>query len=313
MDAGGSWIVAREEAGPLAGWLRAKIPSASWGTIKGWVLSGKVRVNGAPLTEPGARLRPGQAVELRMDAPRPRPRGAVTLVHEDAHLVVVDKPAGILSVPWEAGRGAATDLIREAWRRLGREPGPLLVVHRIDKDTSGLLVFAKTSRAQGGLSAQLRAHVVEREYACVAQGRVASGRIESRLVADRGDGLRGSARLRDLGKRAVTHVVAVEELRDATRCEVRLETGRTHQIRIHLAEAGHPLVGERVYVRDLLRAGGTPLTSARLLLHARVLGFEHPVTGRPLRFVAEPPGDFQAELDALRGTRPRRGRGLNEA
>ena len=302
MSGGGSWTVGRDEAGPLAGWLRGKIPTASWGAIKAWIASGKVRVDGAPVIEPGARLRPGQTVELRMDAPRPRPRGAVTLVFEDAHVVVVDKPAGILSVPYEAERGAATDLVREAWRRLGREPAPLLVVHRIDKDTSGLLVFAKTSRAQVGLSAQLRAHVVEREYACVAQGRVVSGRIESRLVADRGDGLRGSARLPGLGKRAVTDVVAKELLRDATRCEVRLETGRTHQIRIHLAEAGHPLLGERVYVRDAARSGMDLLPAHRLMLHARTLGFEHPVSGEPMRFTAEPPAGYADLLAGLAGS-----------
>jgi 23S rRNA pseudouridine1911/1915/1917 synthase len=127
---------------------------------------------------------------------------------------------------------------------------PLHVVHRIDRATSGLLAFAKSKRAEVGLAAQLRAHTMERMYICVAHGRVTAGRIESNLIADRGDGLRGSTSDPNRGKRAVTHVRVREELRGATLCEISLETGKTHQIRIHLAESGHPLVGEPVYVRD---------------------------------------------------------------
>ena len=127
-------------------------------------------------------------------------------------------------------------------------------MHRIDRATSGLLAFAKTKRAEVGLAAQLRAHTMERMYICVAHGVVTPRRIESNLVADRGDGLRGSTTRSDQGKRAITHVAVRAALRGATLCEVRLETGKTHQIRIHLAESGHPLVGEPVYIRDYQRA-----------------------------------------------------------
>jgi 23S rRNA pseudouridine1911/1915/1917 synthase len=127
------------------------------------------------------------------------------------------------------------------------------------------------------------------------------GRIESRLVENRGDGLRGSSRRPDDGQNAITQVEVVERFTSATLCRVRLQTGRTHQIRIHLSEQGNPLVGETVYIRDLLRRGGKPIPSPRLLLHAATLGFEHPVTGQPLAFSADPPPEFVAMVDKLRG------------
>jgi 23S rRNA pseudouridine1911/1915/1917 synthase len=140
----------------------------------------------------------------------------------------------------------------------------------------------------------------------VAQGQVTSRRIESRLLRDRGDGLRGTARggRSRGGKVAITHVEALEVLAGgaATRCRIRLETGKTHQIRIHLAEAGHPLVGERVYVRDLIRRGGTPLPAPRLLLHAETLGFVHPRTSATVRFESPPPLEFE---NAARSLTPR--------
>ena len=209
-----------------------------------------------------------------------------------------------MSEPFDGERDTAMDLIRDAWRRRRQPSTPLLIVHRIDKDTSGLLVFAKTKRAETELAGMFRAHSVERTYLCVAHGGVLGRRIESRLVEDRGDGLRGSTRLPGQGKLAITHVRPIETtgaaLRGATLCQARLETGKTHQIRIHLAEAGHPLVGETVYIRDFLKQGFQPIVSGRLLLHARSLGFPHPVTGEALEFQSEPPADFQAAVEALR-------------
>ena len=213
-------------------------------------------------------------------------------MHEDTHRVLIDKPSGVSSVPYEGNeQGTALDLVRAAWRKLGRPATatPLFVVHRIDKDTSRLLLFAKTKRAERGLAMLFRTHSIERMYLCVAHGDVEAARIESRLVEDRGDGLRGSTRFPDQGKRAVTHVTPRKRLRGATLCEVRLETGKTHQIRIHLSERGHPLVGERVYIRDYR---GQPIDAPRLYLHAATLGFVHPVTGETLRFESPLPDDF---------------------
>lgn len=274
-----------------------------WSVAKRHVTTGKVFVDGACITAVDHRLAPGQQVELRTNAPRPRdPEREGVLVYDDAHVVVIDKPSGVNSVPYEEREtGTAMDLVRGAWRRMGKPSTtvPLHVVHRIDRATSGLLAFAKSKKAELGLAAQLRAHTMERTYLCVAHGVVASQRIESFLVPDRGDGLRGSTRHVGQGKRAVTHVTAERALRHATLCSVRLETGKTHQIRIHLAEAGHPLVGEQVYIRDYTAAGGKLLTAGRLMLHAATLGFEHPVTGERISLSSPLPPDFTAVLERL--------------
>jgi 23S rRNA pseudouridine1911/1915/1917 synthase len=274
--------------------------NVAWTVAKRHVSTGKVFVDGAVITEVDHRLATGQSVELRMAAPRPRdPDREGVLVYDDAHVVVIDKPAGINSVPYEEREtGTAMDLVRGAWRRMGKQATsvPLHVVHRIDRATSGLLCFAKTKKAELGLAAQLRAHTMERMYICVAHGVVTPRTIVSNLIADRGDGLRGSTTDPNRGKRAVTHVTVRKALRGATLCEVRLETGKTHQIRIHLAEAGHPLVGEPVYIRDY--RGGL-LTSGRLMLHAATLGFEHPVTGERVSLSAALPPDFTAVVDRL--------------
>jgi 23S rRNA pseudouridine1911/1915/1917 synthase len=174
-------------------------------------------------------------------------------------------------------------------------------VHRLDKDTSGLVVFALTPEAERHLGRQFRAHTIERRYLAVVRGRAQSGRIESYLVRDRGDGRRGSSPDPAAGKRAVTNVRVVEELGDYTLVECRLETGRTHQVRIHLGEQGTPLCGERVYDRPI---HGAPLPdrsrAPRLALHAATLGFDHPATGRRMTWTSPLPKDLAALVARLR-------------
>jgi 23S rRNA pseudouridine1911/1915/1917 synthase len=292
------WTVAQPGL-TVAAFVKAHA-NVPWSVAKRHVTTGKVFVDGAVITSIDHRLAPGQSVELRMSARRPHdPEREGILVYDDAHVVVIDKPAGINSVPYEEREtGTAMDLIRGAWRRMGKPATSIAlhVVHRIDRATSGLLCFAKTKRAELGLAAQLRAHTMERMYICVAHGVVTPGRIESNLVADRGDGLRGSTTDPNRGKRAITHVTVRETFRHATLCEVRLETGKTHQIRIHLSEAGHPLVGEPVYIRDYT---GPVITSARMLLHAATLGFEHPITGERVSLSSPLPPDFTSVVDRL--------------
>jgi 23S rRNA pseudouridine1911/1915/1917 synthase len=180
-------------------------------------------------------------------------------------------------------------------------------VHRLDRDTSGLMIFALSSRAEQALVAMFKAHEVRRAYLAVVHGRVAEPRtIESWIVRDRGDGLRGSTPrgAADEGaQRAVTHVMPVEHLGDRyTVVECRLETGRTHQIRIHLAEAGHMLCGEKVYTRPAPNAQPVPDRSGapRQALHSAELEFVHPVTGQTMRFASPLPKDLAPWLDRLR-------------
>lgn len=217
----------------------------------------------------------GAAARAQDDAALP----AYAVVFEDDDVIVVDKPAGLITAPTpESDRGNLADL-------LARRPGsaPVFVVHRIDRPTSGLLVFAKTDAANRTLSAAFVAHAVEREYHAVAIGAVETAQTIDRMID---------------GRRAATHVAPVEALRGATLLACRLETGRSHQIRIHLAALGHPVAGDTQHGGDAVRTFMP--RPARLALHARVLGFTHPRTGGALRFESPWPADLAPWLAALR-------------
>lgn len=303
-------LVTPEQAGlTLAAVVRELVPGSSWSQARDLCRAGKVWVNDAASTDPARRVERGERLELRRSA-RPSP-GQETVAHLDADVVVVRKPAGILTVPFERrDRDTLLALARVAVRRLeaGRAGGAsptLRAVQRLDKETSGLVVFARSVRAQRHLQEQLAERSVVRRYLAIAHGHVEDGTHESLLVADRGDGLRGSwGRFRPArgsppltARPAVTHVRVEERLHGATLVACELETGRQHQIRIHLAEAGHPLVGETVYIRDFQ---GPLLPAPRPMLHAAVLGFEHPRTRRFLSFEDPPPADFMEVLKRLR-------------
>lgn len=286
-----------------------------WSVAKRLVLSGRVRVDGAVVADPGERVKRGSTVVMspgaqRLTAGPTSGAGSAPavqlerrrLVHLDPHVVVVDKPPGINTVPFEEGeRGALVDRLAVALHRWGLAPAhaPLFTVHRLDRETSGLLVFGRTWLAQRHLSALFRAHTVERTYVALVHGLFVGERTyDTVLVDDRGDGLRGSAKGRvpdHVGRRAVTHARDLVNLKaegGATLVECRLDTGRQHQIRIHLAEAGHPVVGDRVYARGYQ---GPRIEAPRVMLHAKTLGFTHPA--RPeetVRFTAPEPEDFTA-------------------
>jgi 23S rRNA pseudouridine1911/1915/1917 synthase len=282
---------------------------ASWSRAKKLCSDGRVRVNGERCLDPAMRVAPDAVVAVDEHGPRlekgPLSRSAI--VFHDRDLVVVDKPPGMLAVADEPGNKETlaeyTRILLQRMGGRGTEPG-LGVVHRIDRDTSGLMVFARTADAKRKLAEQFRAHDIERSYHAIAHGAVPETTVETDLVMDRGDGLRGShghsRRARSdapaAAKRSVTHVRPIAVLSGATLVECRLETGRQHQIRIHLAELGHPLVGERVYFRDY---SGPRIDAPRAMLHARTLGFTHPRSGESMRFEREPPEDFREMRERL--------------
>ena len=287
--------------GPLDRALRAHLPGASWNAVRRLIETGKVTVDGELVRDSTRLVRRGSKLVIAMRAPRPRAAAGLppgSIVHLDSHLVVVRKPAGISSVPYdEHETGTLFDLLRAELRGKSGPESPPGVVHRLDKDTSGILVFSRTLAAKRGLKQQFRFHTVDRRYVAIAHGDVRAQTFRSRLVQDRGDGRRGSTENPELGRDSVTHVSVRERLRDATLLECRLETGRTHQIRIHLAEASHPLVGERVYGRAY---EGPRIEAPRLMLHAFELGFEHPATGRRLHFEDPVPDDVLNVIERLR-------------
>ncbi|MBM4374068.1 MAG: RluA family pseudouridine synthase [Deltaproteobacteria bacterium] len=281
----------------------------SWERARKAIATGKVSIDGDTTSDGARAVRTG--MRLRIDERAPGKRAEklreLTIVHLDASLVVVEKPAGVSTIPFgdesrEEQHQTLDALVRTTLSRmLGARGRPELgVVQRLDKETSGLIVFARTMAAKKSLTQQLRLHTVHRRYLALAHGYVQGGTIRSQLVANRGDGLRGSIANPKAGQLAVTHVEPLEPLAGATLCACRLETGRTHQIRIHLSESGNPLLGERVYVR---RYPGPILPAPRVMLHAAELGFRHPANERELRFESEPPEDFRERLAALRSTR----------
>jgi len=221
---------------------------------------------------------------------------------------VIRKPPGLSTVPYdERETNTVDELVRaELSAREGQRQPPLRVVQRLDKETTGVLVFARTLAAKRALQQQFRVHSIERYYLALVHGDLATAvTCDSLLVRDRGDGLKGSFGVfrRPRGEpphdaqRAVTHLRPIERLHGATLVECQLETGRQHQIRIHLSEHGHPLVGEPVYIRDY---AGARIEAERPMLHAAMLGFEHPRTAQPMRFTLDPPEDFARMLERLR-------------
>ncbi len=293
-------FVAAEGRGaqPLDRLLRERHEGASWAEVRRLIETGKVSINGDVQRETAARVPGGAHIELRMAAARHRegprlPAGAI--VHVDAHVVVVQKPSGISTVPYDENEtGTLDELVRA---ELGRKEPPLGIVHRIDKETSGLVLFARSLAAKLDLKNQFRVHSVRRRYRAIVHGSVKDRTIFSRLIQDRGDGRRGSTNNPTLGRESTTHVFFREALKGATFIECRLETGRTHQIRIHLSEAGHPLVGEKVYAKNNPHP---TITAPRLMLHALQLGFRHPTTNVELDFEQALPPDMLEVLARLR-------------
>jgi 23S rRNA pseudouridine1911/1915/1917 synthase len=289
--------------------LPGLFPGHSRSHLAGEVRAGRIRLDGREVP-PRTRVVGGEIVAWqRSDAPvlGDRPEAIdLDIVFEDDHLLVLDKPAGLVVHPG-AGNPAGTLLNALLYRdpKLTQVPRAG-IVHRLDKDTSGLLVVARSLPAQTALVAMLAARDIHRRYVAVVNGvPVAGGTVDAPLDRHPTDRLRRA--VRDGGRPAVTHYRVREKFRAHAMLQCELESGRTHQIRVHMAHAGWPLVGDPLYGRGLkLPRGATPRLAEALrgfrrqALHAEHLAFAHPVTGEALAFDAEPPQDLRDLLDALR-------------
>ena len=299
-----------------AGWrldraLAAAVPTLSRERVKALIRSGAVEAQGAAVRDPALKVKGGEA--LRVAVPEPKPAHnepqdiPLTVVFEDEHLLVVDKPAGLVVHP-AAGNFDGTlvnALLHHCAGKLSgiggvARPG---IVHRIDKNTSGLLVVAKTDVSHEGLAKQFAAHSIDRRYLAIVSGtpRIAQGTVDAPLARSATNRKKIAIVEGKRGKRAVTHWKRLEVLNDAALVECRLETGRTHQVRVHMASIGHPLLGDPAYGRSGKTHGKIlkELGFERQALHAAELGFTHPVTKHRLSFSSPMPPDMQELKSAL--------------
>jgi 23S rRNA pseudouridine1911/1915/1917 synthase len=299
-----------------AGWrldraLAAAVPTLSRERLKALIRSGAVEAQGTPVRDPAIKVRGGE--NLRVAVPEPTPAHnepqdiPLNILFEDEHLLVVDKPAGLVVHP-AAGNLDGTlvnALLHHCAGKLSgiggvARPG---IVHRIDKDTSGLLVVAKTDVAHEGIAKQFAAHSIDRRYLAIVSGvpKTKEGAVDAPLARSAANRKKMAIVQGSRGKRAVTNWRRLDVLRDAALVECRLETGRTHQVRVHMASIGHPLIGDPVYGRSGKTHGKLlkKLGFHRQALHAAELGFTHPVIKRRLSFSSPMPADMQELMRAL--------------
>jgi 23S rRNA pseudouridine1911/1915/1917 synthase len=269
----------------LADCLARLLAGASGRTRKQMLAHGRVLVNGTIARRADTALAAGDVVEIGTRGPRAALPPGLSIVHEDDDVIVIDKPAGLLTIATERERARTAYAHLTAHARARRPAARIFVVHRLDRLASGLLVFATSPAAKRTLQAQFAAHTAERTYLAVVEGRPArpAGTITSRLLEEAPGRVRGT-RQPGRGRLAVTHWRVLHAGEQRALLEVRLETGRRNQIRVHLAGAGHPIAGDAAY--------GSRSDRGRLALHAHVLGFDHPRSGARLRFVSPAPAAF---------------------
>ena len=312
-----SYIADEDTPTVLVAALRHWHPDLSWSKVRQLLRSRRVAVGDVMSIDESRKLRPGDRIDV-FDQSLPHPPGAdqVTVHYVDRDVVVVEKPPRMVTErhkrerSWPASKKrlqpTLEEVIPDVIYREGRDQRPaVLSVHRIDRDTSGLLVFARHNDAKEALVAQFAAHDIVRVYGAVVVGRPAAQTVRNKLIRDRGDGLRGSTSKPHGGKEAATHIRPLRSYRgidglDYTEIECQLETGRTHQIRIHLAELGHPVCGDPSY-RGSVETAAIPDTSGapRVALHARELGFTHPKTQEAMHFTSPWPSDMLRFLTRL--------------
>jgi 23S rRNA pseudouridine1911/1915/1917 synthase len=291
--------------------LASALPTLSRERIKALISAGNVRRSDGTLPrDPATKARAGESFAVEIPEPRPAHNEAqdlgLVVVFEDEHLIVIDKPAGMVVHP-AAGNPDGTlvnALLHHCAGNLSgiggvARPG---IVHRIDKDTSGLLVAAKTDRAHEGLARQFAAHSIDRRYMAIVDGHPKrEGIVDANLARSDANRKKIATVGAGRGKRAVTHYSLERSLRNSALIECRLETGRTHQVRVHMASIGHPLLGDPVYgrTRSAHRDVLNFLNFERQALHAARLGFIHPIDSRSLSFDSRMPDDMQELLSAL--------------
>lgn len=292
--------------------LAQAIPSLSRARIQALVDDNALLVAGRPVTDASSKKFEGQPFTLTVPAPLPDKAQAqkidLDIVFEDEHLIVVNKPAGLVVHP-AAGHSNGTlvnALLHHCRGKLSgiggvQRPG---IVHRIDRDTSGLLVVAKTDKAHEGLARLFAAHDIERRYLAVVVGHPTppAGTIRTQIGRSTTNRKKMAVLPEGKGKHAVTHYRTIEQFKDAALVECRLETGRTHQVRVHMAHIGNPLIGDSTYNnrRKAFKFGPNQSYFERQALHAVSLGFIHPVTGEKLGFESKMPEDIQLLLTSLR-------------
>ena len=299
----------------VAGWrldqaLAAALPQYSRARLQQWIASGEVLLAGVPAGRASQRVAGGEPVSLRaefeLDEGVQAEAMPLAIVYEDEAVLVLDKPPGLVVHP---GAGNRTHTMQNALLahdpQLARVPRAG-IVHRLDKDTSGLLVVARTPESHRRLVQALQSRDVERRYLALVLGVPTGGGTVDQPIG-RHRSVRTRMAVRSDGRTAITHYRIAERFRGHTLLAVQLETGRTHQIRVHLGHIGHPVVGDPTYGgrRRLVAAASPPLNTAlaafrRQALHAHKLAFEHPASGHEVAFEAPLPADFQALLVALR-------------
>jgi 23S rRNA pseudouridine1911/1915/1917 synthase len=305
-------VLPKQENQTVAAVLRQWLPGQSWGAIRRLMKGRQVMVSGNLCVDAGRRLKLHDVVKILPQPAAPPPKADdIKIRYLDEHVAVVEKPAGMTSIRhkeeenWPAKRKQLQPTLDELLphviakadsgsRRRKGVPPPVRPVHRLDRETSGLMVFARTVRAERALGEQFRHHSTFRRYIAIVQGSLEAQTISSRLVRDRGDGRRGSTNLPNVGKPATTHIRPIDQLPGYTMIECQLETGRTHQIRIHLAELGHPVCGDKLYHQPLFQKPIPDVSNApRLALHAAEIGFVHPLSGEEMHFTMSLPKDLK--------------------